>query len=323
MLTRRRWLAGVAAMAAMPERAWPRRTGSGLPYPLFDAHAHLKSDDLVRYPHAPPGPPPPGPPQPEPSGETPEVVRVLRWMDQNGVGNAAAVQHRATYGNDNRYLLDSTDQYRARLVPIVALAAEDAQTPELLRQMWRQHGVAGLRLTGSRAADGSFPWLESTAAQHTWTAVETQGLVMDLMALPATFSAPALAAYGRLARQYPGARLVLDNCAWPEPDGPPEFGLGAEHRALLANRNVFFKLTTANLNRWRAAGVAPAEAVRHMVAVLGADRIMWGSDIGQLPGLYGEMVARIVAATARLARHERRALLHDTAARVMVAGGSR
>lgn len=310
-------------MAAMPDSAWSRRTGSGLPFPLFDAHAHLKSDDLVRYPHAPPGPPMPGPRLPEPSGETPEVVRVLRWMDQNGVGTAAAVQHRATYGNDNRYLLDSTDQYRTRLVPIVALDAQAADTPAMLRQMVSQNAIAGLRLTGPRASDGSFPWLESPATQRTWVAAEALGLVMDLMALPATFSAPALAAYGRLARQHPGVRLVLDNCGWPEPSGAPEFGLGAEHRALLANRNVFFKLTTANLNRLRDEGVAPAAAVRHFVDVLGADRLMWGSDVGQLSALYADMVTRIVAATARITRRERRALLHDTAARVMVAGGSR
>src|ERR1700722_19088671 len=168
MLTRRTWLVAASAMAVQPLAAWARGTGSGLPFPLFDGHAHLKSDDLHRYPRAPPAPPIPGPPPPQPTGETPEVVRVLRWMDQNGVAAAAAVQHRGTYGVDNRYLLDSTDQYRTRLVPVVALDAEDPKTPELVRQLIEQHGLAGVRLSGPRGGAGAMPWLNSPAAHRTW-----------------------------------------------------------------------------------------------------------------------------------------------------------
>jgi L-fuconolactonase len=323
MLTRRRWLASVVAMATTPLPAWARRGGSGLSFPLFDAHAHLKSEDLLHYPRAPGGPQLPGPPPPQPTGELPEVVRVLRWMDQNGVAGGAAVQHRGTYGVDNRYLLDSTDQYRHRLVPVVVLDAEDAGTPQMIRQLNDQHGLAGVRLTGTRASDGSFPWLESPAALRSWATVNAAGLVMDLMTLPPGSSAPAMAAYARLARQYPQCRLVLDHCGWPAAAGAPDFGLGIEYRALLGLRNVYFKLTTVNLDAWRSANIPANAALRHFVAVLGAERLMWGSDIGNSAGLYSEMVSRIVVASSGLSRHDRRLLLHDTGQAVMVAGGHR
>jgi predicted TIM-barrel fold metal-dependent hydrolase len=201
--------------------------------------------------------------------------------------------------------------------------AEDPATPDRIGQFVEQHGLAGVRLTGARGSDGSFPWLESPAAQRTWAAVNAAGLVMDLMTLPPASSLPAMAAYARLARQYPRVRLVLDHCAWPDAAGPPDFGLGAGHRALLAQRNIYFKFTTVNLELWRNAQVSAGDALRHFAAVLGADRLMWGSDIGNSAGLYGEMVSRVVAASSRLSRRDRRQLLHDTAQLVMVAGGHR
>jgi predicted TIM-barrel fold metal-dependent hydrolase len=322
MLTRRRWVASALALMAAPVSAWARR-GSGLSFPLFDAHAHLKSDDRVRYPRAPAAPPLPGPPPPQPTGETPEVVRVLRWMDQNGVDSGAAVQHRGTYGTDNRYLLDSTDQYRHRLVPIVVLDAEDPDTPAAVRRLVDEHGIGGVRLTGARAADGGWPWLESPAAQHTWAALNAAGLVADLMTLPPAFSAAAMASYARLAQRYPRVRLVLDHCAWPDAAGAPEFGLKPEHRALLATPNVYFKFTTVNLELLRTVNAPPRDALRHFAAVLGANRLLWGSDIGNSAGLYAEMVARIVVASSGLSKRDRRQLLHDTGQSVIVTGGIR
>lgn len=323
MLSRRTWLAAVSAMAVSPLAVWARANGSGLPFPLFDAHAHLKSDDLHRYPRAPALPPTPGPKPPQPTSETPEVVRVLRWMDQNGVGAGAAVQHRGTYGVDNRYLLDSTDQYRTRLVPVVVLDAEDPGTPDLVRQLIEQHGLAGVRLTGPRGAVGAMPWLNSPAAHRTWAVVNETGLAMDLMTLPPGSPADALAEYARLAQQYPKARLVLDHCAWPVADGPPNYGLDDGHRALIAHRNIYFKFTTVNLEALRIVQVSAKDALRHYVSVFGADRLLWGSDIGNSAGLYAEMVGRIVQASTGLSKRDRQQLLHDTAQAVFVAGGRR
>jgi predicted TIM-barrel fold metal-dependent hydrolase len=300
-------------MAALPGTAQARHSGSGLPFPLFDAHLSLRSEDRVHYTRAPL-------PQPQ-SGEEPEVVRVLRWMDQNGVAAGAAIQPVATYGVDNRYLLDSTDQYSRRLVPIAALDAEDPATPDTVRRLIAQHGLAGVRLSGPRSNDGTSPWLDSQAAHRTWAAANEASLVMDLSALSAGPAPALLAKYGRLAAQYPRARLVLDHCGWPAAAGAPEFGLGPPLRALLAWRNIYFKVTTANLEAWRLANVPARDALRYYAHALGTDRLLWGSDIGNSPGSYAEMVARIVAATAGLSRRDRQRLLQETGESVIVAGG--
>ena len=321
MLTRRSALACALASVANPLSALARATGSGLPFKLFDAHAHLKSDDLTHYPRVPPAPPGPGPAPPVPTSETPEVVRVLRWMDQMGVEGAAAVQHRGTYGYDNRYILDSADQYLGRLVPVVVLDPMDPQTPAMVRHLIAQHGLGGVRLTGAQGADGTFAWLESAPAQATWAAVNEGGLIMDLMTVPPGSSPAALSAYARLALRYPRARLVLDHCAWPDAVGPPDYGIGAAHRALASYRNIYYKFTTVNLEALRLAQIPARDALRHIVATYGADHVMWGSDIGNSAGLYSEMVSRIVAASAGLRSAERRQFLHDTGRAVLVRGG--
>jgi len=68
----------------------------------------------------------------------------------------------------------------------------------------------------------------------------------------------------------------------------------------------------------------PAEQVlRRAVDLFGADRIMWGSDIGTSSGTYKEMVQRMLDASVLLNDEEKRAVWHDTGKRVFVKGGAR
>jgi L-fuconolactonase len=112
----------------------------------------------MRYPRAiapPAGGAPPAPPNGGAPGPTPEVDRVLRWMDENGVAGGAAVKHRASYGYDNSYILDSSDRQPDHLAPVTVLDAEDPATPATVRALVAGHGLAGVRRTGMRAADGT------------------------------------------------------------------------------------------------------------------------------------------------------------------------
>lgn len=319
------WRLGITA-----ERAGPR---------LFDAHAHLITGDRTRYPRPAPaaGAAPGGAPGagtgmsaapgaaagPNSAGirETPEVDSVIRWMDASGVAGAAAVQHRGTYGYDNSYILDSVDRHPDRFVPVVVLDAQDAKTPAQVREYVKTHGLAGVRLTGMRAADGTFPWIDSEAAQATWAAANELGLVVDLMSTPPGTQPEVIADYSKLAQKYPNVRLVLDHVAWPAAEGAPDYGIDAGHRELARHRNVYYKFTTINLDMLRDARVSEPDMLRHVVDVYGADHVLWGSDIGNSAGAYGEMVQRIVAATGKLNDAERRQVLHDTGKGVFARGG--
>jgi predicted TIM-barrel fold metal-dependent hydrolase len=310
------------------------RAAEGVSFRLFDAHVHLVADDKRKYPRGGGGNPPPSggglPPGVggQPGGSAgnsvraePDVERVIHWMDEQGVEGGAAVQKRGTYGYDNSYILDSADLHKDRLAPVVVLDAQDAKTPQLVRDLVKKRGLAALRLTGGPAADGSFPWLSSPAALNTWAVAEETGVVMDLMITSSGPSPAGIAEIIKLAQRFPKARLVLDHVAYPNPQGGPEYGIDIIHRSLAQYRNIYYKFTIINLDLLREAKVPAADFVRRIVDVYGADRVMWGSDVGNSAGTYQELVSRIVAATAKLDDSEKRMVLHDTGKSVFVRGG--
>lgn len=321
MLNRRDFLAAAAGGAGLVATgAWAAQAAVPLlPYGLFDAHAHLVSSDDVRYPHA------------IGSGvgaalagvQSPEVEQLLAWMDDTHVAAGVAVQHSGTYGYNNNYVLDSTDRFRSRLMPLVMLDATDPGSPELLQQYVRERGLAGLRLSGAQGGDGTLPWLSSPAALACWAVAQEHGLAVEVMTSPPGRMAQALTDCQRLAAQFPDVRLVIDHLGWPEVRGAPDFGIDAPLRALASARNVFFKFTSVNIGQLTNAKLAPADLLRRAVDAFGADRILWGSDIGNSPGSYAELVRGAIAATAQLNADEQRKVLRDTGMRVFVRGGMR
>jgi len=306
------------------------------PVLLFDAHAHLVADDQTRYPRNPmqraadaprraPGTVghPGGHHGPVPINEVPDVSRMLPWMQKAHVVGAVAVQKRMVYRYDNSYILDSSDAHPETFSAVVILDGEDPHTPATVRRMIRDHGLAGLRLFGGRRPDGSMPWLNSPQALKSWAVIDETGLVMNLEVLAHGGGGPAIPAILALSKSFPRARIVLDHLLEPEaPEGAEDFGLDARYRELAGKTNIYFKFTSINLDICEAGGQDAARLLRLAVDMYGADRIMWGSDIGTSSGTYQGMVDRMLAACALLTPEERQAVCHDTGRAVFVKGGS-
>ena len=310
---------GAAAFAARGNAAeGPARK---LPFALFDSHAHLVSSDQARYPRAPDAAGRPA--QPGADVQAAEAEKLLAWMDENNVGAAAAVQLGGIYGTNNYYVLDSAERFRSRLLPVVGLDAGDDATPDLLRQYARERGLAALRLTGGPQSDGSLPWLDSAAALRSWAVANELSLAVVVMNTPPGRLPAVVNACVRLAGEHPAVRLVLDQLGWPEPAGAPEYGIDALHRSLAPVSNVYFKFSSINLQQLAKAGVAAPALLRHVVDVYGADRVMWGSDIGHTPGSYASQVSAGIEAVAQLNAEEQRKVLRDSGLRVFVRGGAR
>ena len=150
---------------------------------------------------------------------------MLGWWDANGVEGGCGVQYRTAYDTNNAYLLESADKHPDRIVPVVMLDASEAHTPDRLRGMVMEHGVAGLRLAGVRDRDGAFPWLDSPAALNTWAAAHELGISVVLMLQGGGTSEAAMAALLRispLAEQFPNVRITVDHVGWPAARGGPD-----------------------------------------------------------------------------------------------------
>ena len=302
---------------------------------MFDSHAHLVADDQTAYPrnpmqraaNAPPRLPgvigtPGGHHGPKPINEVPDVSRMLAWMKEENVDGAVAVQKRMIYRYDNSYILDSSDKHPDIFSAVVILDAEDAGTAPLVRSYIEKHGLAGVRLFGGRQPDGSMPWLNSPMAHKTWEVANEYGLVMDLEVLAIGGGGPSIPALIELSRKYPNVRIVLDHLLEPEMDEGEHFGLDERYETLSPIRSISFKWTSINLDICREMGIPADKVLRRAVDLYGADRIMWGSDIGTSSGTYKDMVQRAIDSTALLTEAEKRAVFHDTGRGVFIKGGS-
>ncbi|MET4576834.1 amidohydrolase family protein [Ottowia thiooxydans] len=301
---------------------------------LFDSHAHLVADDQTAYPrnpmqraaNAPPRLPgvigtPGGHHGPKPINEVPDVSRMLEWMKEENVDGAVAVQKRMIYRYDNSYILDSSDKHPDIFSAVVILDAEDAGTAPLVRRYIENNGLAGVRLFGGRQPDGSMPWLNSPMALKTWEVANEFGLVMDLEVLAIGGGGPSIPALIALSEKYPNVRIVLDHLLEPEMDEGEHFGLDERYETLSPVKNISFKWTSINLDICREMGIPADKVLRRAVDLYGADRVMWGSDIGTSSGTYKDMVQRAIDSTTLLSDAEKRAVFHDTGRRIFFKGG--
>jgi predicted TIM-barrel fold metal-dependent hydrolase len=289
-------------------------------FKMFDGHMHLISDDVKKYPPATgpssPGADPPGsPPGPGASLQVgkphmkPDAGRALQWMDQEGIGQIAAVQRRGSYGFDNRYILDSSDAHPTRFRPVVVLDGEDPATPAQLLDWVKTHRICGLRITGPADPHG---WLDSDQAFKTWAAADDLGLTMNVLYAPQRFNAECLRAILGVARKFPRVKLVVDHFGWPTLEAPPISGFAHAPEGFTSQPNIYFKYSTTNLYILQEAKIPTAVFMRDAVNRIGAQRIFWGSDVGSAGGTYGEMVQMAKDSAASLTEAERRQVLGDT-----------
>ena len=122
-----------------------------------------------------------------------------------------------------------------------------------------------------------------------------------------------------VARRHPGLTLVLDHLGKPPADRSAWLRWAEQLAAAAAEPNVVAKIS--GLGTGRPGSAAPASwaaSVDHALAVLGAQRLMAGSDwpISTVAGDYRSMWQQTLACLAGLGETERELVVWGTAARV-------
>jgi L-fuconolactonase len=275
---------------------------------LFDAHAHINTTDVAHYPVAPV------------DGHLPEtalsdafpVESLIAAMDASGVAKALMVQRSHVYGYDNSYILDSAARFPDRLKTLCMvdgrIESADAQARDCLKR-----GSVGIRFMEPER-DGGLNWLASDHARDAWqAAVEAGGSIR--VHLFRWNRAEGLAVIAERLREMPETVLVLDHLS----NLDPVVGVDDALRTLADHPTTNLMLSMINLKRWAVDGIDAAPVIEQVVAAFGADRVMWGSDVGNTPGGYGDMITRAQAACAGLPASDQQKIFHDTAARVYTA----
>lgn len=295
---------------------------------IFDTHAHVLSAEPERYPHS-----------TLRGGATPPVPKVVfpvealdAAMDEAGVDRACLVQRATLYGYDNRYMLDAAATRADRFRSVAVLDAQDPAAPAELARLVRERGLGGLRIVAPELSQHDTAWLDSAQARELWHAAADHALPVAVILYRLNNEA-GRAAMLRVAREFTGLPIILDHCGvphastpetkWAETQGivyavepPPGFGIVEALGAFADLPHVHFKVTDINFDRLEDAGHDPAAFVRRLADLVGAERLLWGSDVGQSPAPYAEKVARAKAAAAALSAAERAALLGGNAGRI-------
>ncbi|MBT0668131.1 amidohydrolase [Novosphingobium profundi] len=295
--------------------------------PIYDSHAHLISDDLEKYPRNKPfvegaaedsffGPGTIGKPGgmhgPNPHNVKPTAEQLNGWMAEENVVGIAAVQKGLVYGTDNSYIVDAADIFPDRMRAIIIVDPQAPETPQMVRD-YAKRGIIGIRFFGVGVKD-RIAWLTTPAALEVWTLANELDLLVDIEA-PAHGSYALIPVIEEMADRFPHLRIVLDHLFLPDFKAD-EFGIDARFDGFARRDNITYKFTSLNMDFIREQGIAPDEVLRRAVDFYGADKIMWGSDIGTSSGTYAEMIERAKISTRLLSDEERRAVLHDTGLRI-------
>lgn len=295
---------------------------------IFDTHAHVLSADREAYPFGTlrGGAAPPVSPIVFP------VEELIQQMDACGVDHACLVQRATLYGYDNRYALSAAARFPGRLAPVVVLDGQEPGAAAKLAHLAAERRLAGVRLVAPTLTADDTAWLDSEPVLDLWAAASRLHLPVTVI-LYRLNNAAGRSALLRVARRFRELPILVDHVGLPHSSTPekkwgeaqgldysipggPDFGIAEHLTELGALPHVFFKVTDINFDRLAEAHLDGAGFVRVLADAFGAERLLWGSDVGQSPAPYSAKVARLRQAAQRLTEAERSAFLGGTAARL-------
>lgn len=294
---------------------------------LFDTHAHVLSADRTAYPFGSLR----GGAQAPVSPVIFPVEELVRQMDEQDVAKACLVQRATLYGYDNSYALAAAAQFPDRFAPVVVLDAQEEASRHELRRLAEQHRLGGVRIVAPGLSKDDTSWLDSPEALGYWEVAEELGLPVTVILYWLNNAAGRAALLG-LVRRF-SVQILLDHTALPHPSSPEkkicegqghdcsipggaDFGIGELLAGFEDLPHVHFKVTDINFDRLEEAGLDAAQFVRALADRFGAERLIWGSDVGQSPSPYAEKVERLHHAGGLLSAAERDAFFGGNAQRI-------
>ena len=278
---------------------------------MIDAHAHIFSGDIAKYPPFSPA----GEIAPADFANPMDLDRLLGEMDGAGVSQAVLVQRGSIYGFDSSYVCTSAARYPDRLKAVCSIDASRADCAEQVEHWIKDRGAVGIRMM-ELVRDRGLDWLDSAIARDAWAAAAELDVPVCVHFFPWNRTA-GLAALLDILKQFPQLTVVVDHLAAIKSDaGPPDHGVDDILEALAAFDGVNLKFTTIPLGRLDTAGIDAGPVIERIARRFGAERMLWGSDITQSQGSYDYMVKLGIDAVKAFPQREQDHLLGGTAARI-------
>ncbi len=275
----------------------------------IDCHALVASSDIARYPIA------EGVPALKP-GELEDFPQAETLLDCVGdkLSGAVLVQRGRFYGNDNSLICDLAAE-NPSLRALCSVETREGGCGRIAGELLARRNVSGLRfMEPEKGADIS--WLAGENARHAWNALAAKGAIADVHFFPWN-RAEGLEALAGLLRDYPEVPVLIDNLAsCGIEQGAPDFGVDAAVSEIAEHGHVALKFSAMTLGRANKEELEINELLGRFIALLGAERIVWGTDIiapGTTILAANEQAQNALSALDEMTRH---ALLHGNAAQL-------
>ena len=271
-------------------------------HPWIDAHSHIWTTDLTKYPLR--------------DNQTVDVLEPRSFTDEElmsiampqGVGRVVLIQHYPHHGYDNSYLIDTWKKHPDRFRIVGQIDSDQPHVDRRMRDML-QTGVTGFRI-GPR--DDQPDWLAGDGMKLMWkTAAETRQSMCCLIG-PSN-----LAETAAWCVKYPETPVVIDHFARIGGDGTIH-EKDVQNLCNLAKH----KLVRVKISAYYAFGKKQppyhdlVPMIKSLFDAFGPDRLMWASDCPyQLtaPNSYAASIALVRDQLDFVSAADRRKLLRTTA----------
>lgn len=277
---------------------------------VFDLHTHIISPDTERYPVSPLG----GTRSSWSSERPADLDGLLTQLDKACVDKAAVVQASTAYGFDNRYVADSIDGHRDRLIGVCSVDFRASDALGQIKHWISERNFAGVRI---RAADGTTPVpsetrLDDPVIDPVWAYLEAQRIPACIQ-MHSSHTPPLLS----VLEKFPRLVVALDHGARPRLEGGPPYAAADELFALAAYPGVFLKITSVTIQRAnREPGGDARKLIRRLAEGFGAGHLAWGSNFPASKGSLSELRETAANATSELTADERTSFFAGSAARI-------
>jgi predicted TIM-barrel fold metal-dependent hydrolase len=264
---------------------------------IIDAHAHIGSTDLERYPlHNPAS-------TYRPTAEaSAEVLRAR--MQEAGIDRVFTITP-GYYGWDNRYPLDALQGNEDWLAVGVLI---DPKSPHSRRELEDcvRRGACGLRIQQHLFYHEG---LDNPAITPLWAAAAELGLPIDVNATQEEY--PQVE---RRLREFPRTTMILDHCGYVSGGKlRPATNTVAPVLELARHPNAYAKLTFIGLASEEDFPFRDVHwMVRQVVDAFGPERCLWGSNFPvslRQPRMTCTQAVALFAEAIDLSREERRWIL--------------
>jgi predicted TIM-barrel fold metal-dependent hydrolase len=226
----------------------------------IDAHAHVYSNDDVRYPTIKNPVRPPGM-----SGSFSSLKRLAY---ENDVSRICIIQPSSYYGWDNRFICDLALAEPCNTAAICTPNPEDRSSPSLVTCLMKQYGIRGIR--SLPASDGR---IDHPGVRDLWRTCVDNDITVNVC-----IKSDRAYELTRLLDDFPGVQCVIDHCLLLAAEPTVEETLTAM-LGLAQYPNTFAKLSSLpNCNAEEYPYSRLHEPYRRIIAGYTPSRCVWGSN---------------------------------------------